>query len=1001
MPLPAALLLQPNATVKPAWAVFDPVWYLRCYGEALHGIAGTAEALLGHYLAAGRCAGHAPNPFFDERHYLTAHPDIAALVEAGRYASGFDHFCQLGHRFHSGHWLFDEALYGNLHADMALENLDANGIFGRYDHYLRYGQREHRLAHLIFDSRYYLKQAAAAGEDARGIEAMGPFSHYLHRLGRAEELPPSIYFDPAWYRRQDEQNPARASAIGHYLTAGAAAGRNPVPEFSEAFYRHANPDVAALLEARQVASGYAHFLQTGVFELRQPRPEIDLAFYRDFNPQVRDDLNSGAARDAFAHLRAIGIPAGLPSAPQKPDAALTEAAAKELFRARAQDGLAILARRRPDFSVSGPATLSVVMVMLDAFALTIQALTSLRDNFHGAMQLILVDNGSSDETAGIESWISGATIIRLNRNIGYPRACNLALAQAGGEMVLFLNNDIELGFGAVEAAMARLRSSAEIGAVGGKIIRSHGLLQEAGCIIWQDGSAQGYMRDAAPLAPEANFVREVDFCSGAFLLCRTAAVRKLGGFDPDFDPAYYEEADLCVRMAAAGYRVVYDPAVTVHHLEYGSTGSEAARALMRRGQAIFRRKHAAYLRTRPENAPRNLAAARSPRIGRPRILFIEDRIPLRRLGSGYVRANDIVHGLAGLGCAVSVFPVARAEQEAAPLFRDFPDTAELLHDRDLRQLGAFLRERPGYYDLVWISRTHNLDRVLPFCREAGIDPERVPFVLDTEALAALRMAARAWVTGGTPPELEESLRREIALAPLCRHCLAVNPAEAGLLRGLGLPAVSVLGTARCCEPTERDFSAREGILFVAAIHDADSPNLDALRWYAEEILPALRQEMPEPPVLNVAGYVAPGIDLGSFAAHPGIRLHGPVMSLKEHYDRNRVFIAPTRFAAGTPYKLYEAAGFGLPIVATGLLAVQLGWQDGAELLAAPVDDAAQFAAAIARLYGAPDLWAWLRGNALARLAAENTPEAFAARLAAILESAAIDQGASGDAVAIG
>jgi glycosyltransferase involved in cell wall biosynthesis len=176
-------------------------------------------------------------------------------------------------------------------------------------------------------------------------------------------------------------------------------------------------------------------------------------------------------------------------------------------------------------------------------------------------------------------------------------------------------------------------------------------------------------------------------------------------------------------------------------------------------------------------------------------------------------------------------------------------------------------------------------------------------------------------------------------------------------------------------------------LFVASIHRTDSPNLDALFWYMQEILPVLKSRMPEPPILNFAGFVAPGIDLGAFAGHPHIRIHGPAISLRVHYEQNRLFIAPTRFAAGTPYKLYEAASFGLPCVATELLARQLDWQDGVDLLVAPVNDPQRFATQIAQLYRSPDLWATLRENALDRIVRENTPEAFNTKVNAILDAA--------------
>ena len=102
------------------------------------------------------------------------------------------------------------------------------------------------------------------------------------------------------------------------------------------------------------------------------------------------------------------------------------------------------------------------------------------------------------------------------------------------------------------------------------------------------------------------------------------------------------------------------------------------------------------------------------------------------------------------------------------------------------------------------------------------------------------------------------------------------------------------------------------------------------------------------------------------------------------YDAYRVFVAPTRYAAGTPYKVYEAASFGVPVVATALLRQQMDWADGKELLAADGNDPAQFARHVVTLYRDPALWQTLRDNALARLAVENGREHYVQALTTIL-----------------
>ncbi len=997
MPRPAAALLDPSCDIKPAWAVFDRGWYLHRYAEARHATAGQPpESVLKYYLQTGAKLGHSPSPLFDEQFYLARNVEVAELVRTGHYESGFDHFCRYGHRALSPHWLFDDFLYASLYEDMSLENLDQHRCFGRYDHWLKSGQRERRMAQFLFDSTFYRARAAEAGITEHELQTTGPYTQFLYRLDSGQpELPSSIYFEPAWYlentpgARQDIAAGLFNSALHHYLCSDEPAQLDPVPQFSEQFYRQVNPDVAAAIENGFFRSGYQHFIQQGAFELRRPCADVDLIYYRDMHQRVRNDLTHGDVRDAFAHLRLIGLKENLAHHPPESLPTVTEPAAKLAFLVRARNNLALFAHHKLNFAWQGPPALSVIMVLYNKFELTMLALCSLRDNYAGNIELILIDNDSSDDTRRVEDYVRGAKLLRAAQNIGFLRACNEALPHATAPALLYLNNDTELGHAAIALALARLNTDETIGAVAAKIIRTHGALQEAGSIIWADGTTTGYMRDASPLAGEANFVRDVDYGSGVFLLCRTALVQRLGGFDDAFSPAYYEEADLCVRMIEAGFRIVYDPAVVIHHLEFGSAANtESSMALMRRGRRTFKQKHPGFLATRPKSSINNLVIARARTKKRRRVLFLEDTIPIRRLGSGFVRANDCVRAIAAADYDITIFPTNGAAHDVMSLFGDFPEDAEVMHDRSIMSLGPFLAERPDYYDLIWISRTHNFKRTKPVFEKCGIDPKRIPFILDTEAVVTARDAARHALPGGNQNfDFDASLAAEFAGARTCRHVTAVNQMEVDLLKRAGLKHVSRLGTIRLPDPTPKPFAERGGLLFVAAIHEQDSPNYDALMFYATKILPALAVEFSgTPPALHVIGHTAPDIDMSAFAGHSHIKLHGSVGDLRPFYNAARVFIAPTRFAAGTPYKLYETASFGLPAVTTDLLANQLGWEPGQDLLAAP-PHAPDFARAIAQLYQSEPLWTDIRTNALTRITKENTATAFNKTVATILRNA--------------
>ena len=319
------------------------------------------------------------------------------------------------------------------------------------------------------------------------------------------------------------------------------------------------------MEAKDRRNGYDHFLAKGISELRASSAAVDLRYYRTKHPSVRSDLDAGQARDAFVHYLTKGRDNGLAAVPPIEDQ-VTERQAAALNRHRADNLLPGSARMVLDFSCAGTPAVSVILILRDRFALTLLTLGSLRANFAGDIELILIDIGSTDDTRRIGHFVRGASVLRFDTSLNRISVRNAALNCASAAAVLFMDSAVELAPGALAAALRRLQSDAGIGAVGGKLVRAHGRLEAAGNIVWRDGATLGYLHDGSPLAPEANYVRDVDFCSATFLLLRADLLHQIEGFDDAFAEGGYADVDLCLRIAAAGSRVVYDPAVVVNRL---------------------------------------------------------------------------------------------------------------------------------------------------------------------------------------------------------------------------------------------------------------------------------------------------------------------------------------------------------------------------------------------------------------------------------------------------
>ena len=187
--------------------------------------------------------------------------------------------------------------------------------------------------------------------------------------------------------------------------------------------------------------------------------------------------------------------------------------------------------------------ISVILVLFNRAELTLACLRSIAENHAERVEVIIVDNASQDETPLLLDQLRGGRIIRNTENRNFLLAVNQAAREARGEYLLLLNNDAQLLPGTLRSVVATIRGSAEIGAVGGKLVFLDGTLQEAGSIVWRDGSCLGYGRGDDPFAPMYMFRRDVDYCSGAFLLTPRKLWEQLGGFDEVFKPAYYEETD--------------------------------------------------------------------------------------------------------------------------------------------------------------------------------------------------------------------------------------------------------------------------------------------------------------------------------------------------------------------------------------------------------------------------------------------------------------------------
>lgn len=247
---------------------------------------------------------------------------------------------------------------------------------------------------------------------------------------------------------------------------------------------------------------------------------------------------------------------------------------------------------------SGDPELSVVMVTYGAWALAERAVAALVANTDRPYELIVVDNRSDDETRRRLSELGNARVIFNEENRGFGPATNQGAEKARGEYLLLLNTDAFVHPGWVEPLLEALQQEA-IGAVVPRLVHTDGSLQDAGTLLAQDGTVHVYGDGDDPDRLCYRFRRIVDLGTAACMLIRRSTFAALGGFDDRFAPAYYEDADLCLRLAQHGLKVLYEPRSTVTHVRYGSGGLDDAAALSALHRRLFVARWGSRLIGRP------------------------------------------------------------------------------------------------------------------------------------------------------------------------------------------------------------------------------------------------------------------------------------------------------------------------------------------------------------------------------------------------------------------
>ena len=566
---------------------------------------------------------------------------------------------------------------------------------------------------------------------------------------------------------------------------------------------------------------------------------------------------------------------------------------------------------------------SIIIPVYNQIHYTYACLVSILENTgEFDYEIIIADDVSTDATKEIDKFVTGLVIARNESNQGFLKNCNNAAKKARGEYIFFLNNDTTVQKDWMPPLIRLLESDKSIGMVGSKLIYPDGRLQEAGGIIWSDGSGWNYGRCDDPNKPEYNYVRDVDYISGAAIMLSRKLWEDIGGFDERYAPAYCEDSDLAFEVRKRGLRVVYQPLSVVTHFEGVSNGTDVNGTGLKRYQVENNKKLQEKWSEEFKNQYDNVGVpnafrARERSRGKKVILFVDHYVPTFDKDAGSKTTFQYIKMFIERGYVVKFLPDNFAKSEPYTSILEQMGV-EVLYGNEMRtNIFEWIENNQANIDIAYLNRPHIATKYIDFIKEKT----DIKVIYYGHDLHFLRERREYELTGDVERKNASAYWKSMELDLMRKASISYYPSnvEVDYIHTFDKKINAKAITAYVFEKfgnIDYNPDIREGVLFVGGF--SHPPNADALKYFLDNMWDEIYAQIKAP--FYIVGSNATDEIKALHNEAKGIIFKGFVSEeeLKELYEKVRLVVVPLRYGAGVKGKVIEALYYNDPVITTSV-----------------------------------------------------------------------------------